>query len=68
MNLVPLIIQLISGAGGGNIAGAVLKKFDLGPIDNSIAGPDGGLGGQLPGMLSSGEATAALRPALLESI
>ena len=60
LNLVPLIIQLISGAVGGNIAGALLKKFDLGPIGNSIAGlVGGGLGGQLLSMLTSGGAAAA---------
>ena len=37
--MIPLIIQLISGAVGGNIAGAILKNFNLGPIGNSIAGP-----------------------------
>jgi hypothetical protein len=36
--MVALIIQLISGAVGGNIAGAILKNFNLGPIGNSIAG------------------------------
>jgi len=60
MNLVPLIIQLISGAVGGNIAGALLKKFDLGPIGNSIAGiVGGGIGGHLLGMLTGGGAAAA---------
>jgi len=60
MNFVPLIIQLISGAVGGNIAGAVLKNFNLGPIGNSIAGlVGGGLGGQLLGMLTSGGASSA---------
>jgi hypothetical protein len=52
MNLVPLIIELISGAVGGNIAGALLKQFSLGPVGNSIAGiVGGGVGGQLLGML-----------------
>jgi len=52
MNLLPLIIELISGAVGGNIAGALLKQFSLGPIGNSIAGiVGGGVGGQLLGML-----------------
>jgi len=60
MNLLPLIIQLISGAVGGNIAGTVLKNFNLGPIGNSIAGiVGGGIGGQLLGMLTSGGAAAA---------
>jgi hypothetical protein len=47
-NLVPLIIQLVSGALGGNAAGALLKKLSLGTGLNSILGIlGGGLGGQL---------------------
>jgi hypothetical protein len=50
-----LIIQLISGAAGGNIVGAILKKLSLGPLGNSIVGIlGGGLGGQLLGMLGLG--------------
>jgi hypothetical protein len=46
---------LISGAAGGNIAGALLKKLSLGPVGNSIAGiVGGGIGGQLLGMLMGG--------------
>lgn len=54
--LMPLIIQLISGAVGGNIIGALLKKFSLGVVGNSIAGlVGGGLGGQFLGnMLGAG--------------
>jgi uncharacterized membrane protein YeaQ/YmgE (transglycosylase-associated protein family) len=60
MNIVALIIQLISGAVGGNIAGAVLSKYNLGPLGNSIAGIiGGGLGGQLLSMLGAGGAGAA---------
>jgi uncharacterized membrane protein YeaQ/YmgE (transglycosylase-associated protein family) len=45
---IDLIIQLISGAAGGNIAGALLKNQSLGTIGNSIAGlVGGGLGGKL---------------------
>jgi uncharacterized membrane protein YeaQ/YmgE (transglycosylase-associated protein family) len=52
-----LIIQLISGAVGGNVAGALLKKWSLGPLGNSIVGIlGGGLGGQLLGMLGIGGA------------
>lgn len=48
MDITALIIQLVSGAVGGNVAGALLKKFSLGPIGNSIVGIlGGGLGGQL---------------------
>jgi hypothetical protein len=37
--------SLISSGIGGNIAGALLKKFNLGPIGNSISGIVGGVGG-----------------------
>jgi len=30
--MLPLIIQLISGAVGGNVAGALMKNLNLGPI------------------------------------
>ncbi len=47
-NLLPLIIQLISGAVGGNIAGALMKKLSLGGLGNSLVGIlGGGIGGQL---------------------
>src|SRR3972149_3426921 len=60
MDIAGLIIQLISGAAGGNIAGALLKKFSLGTIGNSIVGIlGGGLGGQLLGMLGAGGTGAA---------
>ncbi|MEI6611091.1 MAG: hypothetical protein WCO53_15300 [Deltaproteobacteria bacterium] len=46
--LLPIIIQLISGAAGGNAAGAAMKDQSLGTVGNSIAGIiGGGLGGQL---------------------
>lgn len=46
--MAELIIQLISGAVGGNIAGGVLKNLNLGPVWNSVVGIlGGGLGGQL---------------------
>ncbi|WP_237274353.1 hypothetical protein [Tenacibaculum ovolyticum] len=47
-----LIISLLSGAVGGNIAGALLKKFSMGTLWNSVIGIlGGGLGAQLLGML-----------------
>ncbi|WP_425656768.1 hypothetical protein [Tenacibaculum ascidiaceicola] len=47
------LISLLSGAVGGNLAGALLKKFSLGTIWNSIVGIlGGGLGAQLLGMLN----------------
>jgi uncharacterized membrane protein YeaQ/YmgE (transglycosylase-associated protein family) len=46
--LVNLIIQLISGAVGGNIAGSAMKDYSLGTLGNSIAGiVGGGIGGQI---------------------
>jgi hypothetical protein len=60
MNMVSLIIQLLSGAAGGNLAGSLLKQFNLGPVGNSIAGIlGGGLGGQILGMLVGGGGAAA---------
>ncbi len=51
-SLLPLIIQLLSGAVGGNVAGSLMKKSSLGTLGNSIAGIlGGGLGGQILGML-----------------
>jgi hypothetical protein len=52
MELIPLLIQLVSGAAGGNIAGALLKNISLGTLGNSIAGIiGGGLGAKLLGIL-----------------
>ena len=57
MSIVGLIVQLVSGAVGGNVAGAALKKFGLGTVGNSIVGIlGGGLGGQILGMLGVGGA------------
>ena len=51
-NLIPLIIQLASGAIGGNVAGSLLKNLSLGKVGNSLLGIlGGGLGVQLLGML-----------------
>jgi uncharacterized membrane protein YeaQ/YmgE (transglycosylase-associated protein family) len=52
MDLIPLLIQLASGAAGGNIAGSLLKNLSLGTVGNSIAGIlGGGIGGQLLSMM-----------------
>jgi uncharacterized membrane protein YeaQ/YmgE (transglycosylase-associated protein family) len=51
-SLLPLIVQLISGAVGGNVAGSLMKNLSLGTLGNSIIGiVGGGLGGQLLSML-----------------
>jgi uncharacterized membrane protein YeaQ/YmgE (transglycosylase-associated protein family) len=48
MDLVGLLISVISGAVGGNIAGAAMQDKSLGTLGNSIAGIlGGGLGGAL---------------------
>jgi uncharacterized membrane protein YeaQ/YmgE (transglycosylase-associated protein family) len=58
--IIGLIISLISGVVGGNIAGGVLKEQSLGPIGNSIAGlVGGGLGGQILSALGVFGGTAA---------
>ena len=47
-----IIISLLTGAVGGNLAGALLKKFSMGTLWNSVVGIlGGGLGAQLLGML-----------------
>src|SRR5258708_30517603 len=57
--IINLIIQLLSGAAGGNIIGNILKQYNLGPLGNSIAGiVGGGLGGQLLNMILGGGAAA----------
>ena len=54
-SLLPIIIQLISGAVGGNAAGALLKNLSLGTLGNSIAGIlGGGIGGQLLSFIGAG--------------
>lgn len=64
MKIDPLIISLISGVVGGNIAGRILKDRSLGMIGNSLAGITGGgivgsaMGGWVGG--STGNAMAAL--------
>jgi hypothetical protein len=46
--IINLLIQLVSGAVGGNAVGGILKNLDLGPVGNSISGAIGGAaGGQI---------------------
>jgi hypothetical protein len=48
MEFLPLLIQLVSGALGGNIVGSLLKNLSLGTVGNSIAGiVGGGVAGQI---------------------
>jgi len=59
--LLNLIVQLISGAVGGNAAGSIMKNLSLGTLANSIIGAVGGVGGGyllqtlLPGLLQAAE-------------
>lgn len=47
-----LLISLIGGAVGGNVAGSLLKNYNLGTLWNSVVGIlGGGLGAQLLGAL-----------------
>jgi len=57
---IGLIVQLLSGVVGGNVAGSQLKEQSLGVLGNSLAGlVGGGLGGQiLTALLGLGAASA----------
>jgi uncharacterized membrane protein YeaQ/YmgE (transglycosylase-associated protein family) len=55
-----LIISLISGAVGGNVAGGLMKNFSLGTVGNSVAGVvGGGLGSSVLGMMGGPAADVA---------
>jgi hypothetical protein len=67
MDITNLLVQLLSGAVGGNVAGAAMKKSSLGTLGNSIAGIlGGGLGAQImsalgvAGAAAGGPAAAAM--------
>src|SRR4051794_33709523 len=48
MDITSLILELVSGAVGGNVAGAAMKEKSLGAVGNSLAGlVGGGLGGTI---------------------
>ena len=58
---LPLIIQLISGALGGNLAGKLVPNISLGTLGNSISGIlGGGIAGLLLSMIGLGEPEASL--------
>lgn len=55
-----LIIGLLSGAVGGNVAGKLLGSLNQGTLINSIAGVvGGGLGGTLLGMIGAPDLAGA---------
>jgi hypothetical protein len=48
IDIVTLLVQLVSGALGGNIVGGILRRLSLGVVGNTLAGIiGGGIGGQL---------------------
>ena len=60
-SMLPLLIQLASGAVGGNVAGSLMKNSSLGTLGNSIAGiAGGGIGGQILGMLGMAAGTGGM--------
>lgn len=60
MDIASLLIQLVSGAVGGNAAGAYNKDSGLSPLGNTIAGAiGGGIGGQILSALLGLGGTAA---------
>jgi uncharacterized membrane protein YeaQ/YmgE (transglycosylase-associated protein family) len=64
MDIFNLVISLVSGAVGGNVAGNALKEKSLGTVGNTVSGiVGGGIGNyilQALGLLASaGMATAA---------
>ena len=52
MDITSLVIEAISGAVGGNVAGTAMKDQSLGPVGNSVAGIlGGGIGGTILHMI-----------------
>jgi hypothetical protein len=57
VNILPLLIQLVSGAACGNLVSAAFNKISLGPIMSSLAGMLGGeIGGRFLLSLTGGGA------------
>lgn len=45
MDIVGMLVNVVSGAVGGNVSGAALKEKSLGTIGNTVAGAIGGVAG-----------------------
>ena len=45
MDVTSLLVQLISGAVGGNVGGLLNKAKSMGPMLNTVLGAVGGIGG-----------------------
>lgn len=65
MDITSLLISVITGAAGGNAAGAALKDKSLGTVGNSLAGVGGGIITQLLPLITGGNIDAT---ALIASI
>lgn len=64
-----IIIQLLSGAAGGNAVGGLLKKLNMGPILNTITGLVGGFGGgKLLEALNTGGDTNSIVTQILSGV
>jgi hypothetical protein len=59
MDIVTLLIQLVSGAAGGTVAGGMFKSLSLGGFGNTLAGVvGGGLGSQIVNSMLGASAAA----------
>ena len=66
--LLPLVIQLVGGAVGGNVGGALVKNAGLSTLVRTILGVVGGVGGTqladtmglLQGLLGDGASSGAM--------
>lgn len=54
MDIASLLVSVVTGAVGGNAAGAALKEKSLGTVGNSLAGVGGGIITQVLPMLTGG--------------
>lgn len=64
-----ILISVLLGAAGGNLAGALIKKLDLGPVANSISGMiGGGMGSQILQSALSSSAEASMASSIIGGI
>jgi hypothetical protein len=68
MNVTYILLSLLSGGVGGNIAGALLKQYSLGPIGNTILRLLGGGAGWKILNLIVGGAGAGIGPDIAGSV